>query len=95
MVRVLITGGELVDRSLLKSAEIYDPATGVFTQLSRAMSIGPIVHSHSFTDGTVLIVGGKQADVWDPVTQIFTTVPSLPIIGALTPHRSCRTEGFS
>jgi hypothetical protein len=70
--RVLITGGELVDGSLLKSAEIYDPATGVFTQLARAMSIARTKHTATLLqDGTVFVVGGKQADIFDPATQMW------------------------
>ena len=78
--RVLITGGEIIDGSLLKSAEIYDPTTGMFTRLAHPMSIPRSKHTATLLqDGTVLIVGGKQADIFDPATELFTTLPSLPL----------------
>ena len=40
--RVLITGGSTADiRNCLKSAELYDPATGTFTETSGGLLINP------------------------------------------------------
>lgn len=77
--RVLITGGDLLSGETLKSAEIYDPATGTFAFTAHAMSIRRSKHTATLLeDGKVLIEGGKNADLFDPVTEIFTPLPSDP-----------------
>ena len=44
------------------------------------MSIRRTKHTATLLqNGTVLIVGGKQADIFDPATELFTAVPSLPL----------------
>src|SRR5437879_1575275 len=64
--RVLVTGGQLSDGELLKSSELYDPATGVFTAITHAMSIPRSQHTGTLLpDGHVLLVGGKSADLYD------------------------------
>src|SRR4029077_18791890 len=56
--RVLVTGGDLLSGKKLKSAEIYDPSTGLFTQVAKAMSIARTSHTATLLpDGRVLIVG--------------------------------------
>ena len=78
--RVLITGGELSTGQKLRSAEIYDPATGIFTQVPQAMSNSRSKHTATMLpDGKVLVVGGNKADVFDPVTQTFTTTANTPV----------------
>src|SRR5436309_3966377 len=70
--RVLVTGGELSTGQKLRTAEIYDPATGVFTQTSHLMSISRSSHTATLLpDGHVLVVGGKKADLFDSNTQTF------------------------
>jgi Galactose oxidase, central domain/Kelch motif len=78
--RVLITGGNQgTGVPVLKSCEIYDPATGVFTQVSRAMHVPRDHHTATLLpNGQVLIVGGKSADLFDPNTQIFTEIMDAP-----------------
>ena len=60
--KVLLTGGEQEDCGRFDNAEIYDPATGIFTatgKMSRARD------NHTATllyDGTILIAGGESED---------------------------------
>src|SRR5216684_3715603 len=78
--RVLITGGEQgTGLPLLKTAELYNPRTGRFTQLAHLMTIAREKHTATLLpDGRVLIVGGLQADIYDPNTQVFTQTPNSP-----------------
>ncbi|MCC6157182.1 MAG: hypothetical protein IT350_03955 [Deltaproteobacteria bacterium] len=81
--RVLVTGGyEEGFAAILDSAEIFDPATGVFRLLKADMIHGRALHSATLLpDGTVLIVGGTDgtlgfefAEIFDPATETFTAV---------------------
>jgi hypothetical protein len=80
---VLTTGGEDRQENAINTAEIYDPATGTFTQTgSMAESRG----SHTaiaLKNGKVLVVGGgsgrypsqtiyRSAELYDPATGKFT-----------------------
>src|SRR5262249_13289660 len=71
---VLITGGEQgTGLPLLKTAELYNPITGKFTQVSHIMTIAREKHTATLLlSGKVLIEGGKQADIYDPTAQTFT-----------------------
>jgi len=72
----LVDRGDLVSGTLLKSAEIYDPAAGFFTSVAISRS------SHTATllpDGRVLIVGGKSAELFDPATHTFTATANVPV----------------
>jgi hypothetical protein len=52
--RVLVTGGDLINGKKIKSGEIYDPATGTFTQIAKAMSIARTSHTGTLLpDGRV------------------------------------------
>lgn len=78
--RVLVTGGDLLNGQLLKSAETYDTTSGTWTQISQAMSVGRSNHTATLLpDGRVLIVGGKKADLFDPSTNTFTTTANDPV----------------
>jgi hypothetical protein len=101
--RVLIAGGTGaggVDPSVPATAELYDPATGAFSETG-SMAFGR--HDQTATllrDGRVLIVGGFESDplytyrpvaeVYDPATGKFTSTPPLDVptanhIAALLP----------
>jgi hypothetical protein len=79
--RVLLAGGW--NGSALKTAELYNPATGAF---EAALSELPAPRTGAaavlLPDGEVLIVGGYDGSkdtatsmLFDPTTQTFTTVP--------------------
>jgi len=60
--RVLIAGGMDSGGSLLNTAEIYDPSTGVFTPTAGTMSVARNEHRGVLLpSGKVLIVGGYQS----------------------------------
>lgn len=86
--QVLISGGAagINDTAITASAEIFDPATNVFTPLSGTMSDGREFDAAILlNNGTVLIAGGitpvfpggtVTADIFDPSTSAFTQVNS-------------------
>jgi hypothetical protein len=82
--RVLFTGGRDWATSMqISSSEIYDPATGVFTNAA-PMQLGRTEHAAvTLKDGRVLVVGGviatspslvgtKSAEIFDPATGLWT-----------------------
>lgn len=83
--RILITGG-IVDGTMtaLDTAELYDPATNVFTAIGARMTA--VRNQHAATllaNGQVLITGGSpqgdgdgmnSAELYDPATQTFTAL---------------------
>jgi len=83
--RVLITGG-ISYGGPTDSAEIFDPATGVFSLVSARMSTSRFDHTATLlADGRVLIVGGfkeglsealSTAEVFDPSSERFTKLTS-------------------
>ncbi|HEU5296120.1 MAG TPA: kelch repeat-containing protein [Burkholderiaceae bacterium] len=89
--RVLITGGEVccntsADASL-RTAEIYDPATGTF-QATGSMALHRSFHAATLlADGRVLVSGGFQAEnngavadaeIFDPASGQFTLTGRMP-----------------
>ena len=87
--RVLVTGGLDYDfpQRVLKSAEVYDPATGTWSQTG---DMGTVREFHTATllaNGKVLVVGGAgnvlyhQAELYDPDTGTwsFTSPLAQPI----------------
>jgi FG-GAP-like repeat/FG-GAP repeat/Galactose oxidase, central domain len=85
--KVLLTGGE-DENSVFASAEIYDPATGLFTPTGRMHSARGNHTATLLSDGTVLIAGGDSLDcspwcttsrleVYNPSTGTFTVAGTM------------------
>ncbi|MBI1746385.1 MAG: hypothetical protein HYR55_07335, partial [Acidobacteria bacterium] len=85
--KVLITGGMYPQDIGTTTAELYDPATGVFTATG-SMVEGRLRHTATLLpDGKVLIAGGfdnsnggvgrATAELYDPVTGVFTLTGSM------------------
>lgn len=80
--RIFACGGYNAALSVVSSAEIYDPATGVWTAVTAPMHSGRIYHTATLLqDGRVLITGGSSAigsgalstaEIFDPVAGSFT-----------------------
>ena len=77
--RVLVTGGDQ-GFSPLATAELYDPATGVFTATTHPMSTGRSQHiAMLLPSGKVLVEGNGSADIFDPAAQTFTPTIGTPV----------------
>src|SRR3989442_841749 len=83
---VLIAGGKDAAGQALASAELYDPATGHYTQLPASLPAPVWGHTATLlSDGSVLIAGGAgdgglpvvAAQLFDPATATFTAVGSM------------------
>jgi hypothetical protein len=83
--KVLVTGGEKINRTQYATAELFDPATGTFTPANGDMETGRAFHTATLlNDGTVLVGGGlvvvginiyaalASAELFDPNTGMFT-----------------------
>jgi hypothetical protein len=87
--RVLITGGMVENGVFLKSAELFDPKTGLFAATDRMRS-NRVEHTATLLpDGRVLIAGGlasrtsdgpgavASSEIYDPTTGHFRPGPSM------------------
>jgi hypothetical protein len=100
--RVLVTGGRTGSTAangiVLDTAEIYDPATDVWTETAGPMNVARRSHTATLLpDGRVLIAGGgdgvstttsqaiQSAEIFDPETGLFT------LIGNMTERRSAHS----
>lgn len=93
--RILVTGGTDSGNTVLASAEIFNPAQGVFSPTTTPMASRRVNHTTTLlTDGRVLIVGGfdetfttlASAEIFDPATGSFSAVA-----GALATARGYQT----
>jgi hypothetical protein len=86
--KVLVTGG-FDGTTALKSAEIYDPASGKWTATTATMTYSHNFHTSTLlSDGKVLIAGGvvgpsinadpTATEVYDPALGSFSAGPNLP-----------------
>lgn len=93
--RVFVVGGTsaVMSRrngrsSTLASAEIYDPATGVFTAVPSRMAIARDRPTATLLPGGTVLVAGGQApggagavfcEIYDPVTNLFSKLDTPPL----------------
>ncbi len=88
--RVLITGGQAsFGGETYKSAELYDPATGLFAPTAGEMNTPRASHTAILLgDGRVLIAGGGEwccrpsqapAEIFDPTTGTFTPTGNMRV----------------
>jgi CSLREA domain-containing protein len=81
--KVLVAGGQVDGGNALNSAELYDPATGMWTQTG-SLNQGRYYHTTTLLpDGKALVVGGfngnylAEAELYDPATGAWTQTGSL------------------
>lgn len=88
--RVLVSGGLYTYKPRLRyavatnSAELFDPATGIWSSAGN-MSVARAYHSSTvMPDGKVLVVGAGTADIYDPATNSWmpTTPPASKYTGS-------------
>lgn len=93
--KVLITGGTVGSGTsliTLATAEVYDPATGLFTATAGSLAAARSDHTATLLpNGKVLIVSGrngaayqKSAEVYDPTARTFTSTTLLPLAARAT-----------
>jgi hypothetical protein len=83
--KVILTGGEKINRTQYATAELFDPASGTFTPANGDMEKPRAFHTATLlNDGTVLVGGGlvvvginiyaalTSAELFDPNTEMFT-----------------------
>jgi hypothetical protein len=95
--KVLITGGTDVysNNTALATAELFDPATGMFT-LTGSMSVARTGHNATLlADGKVLITGGNTlvAELFDPSTGTFTPTTGKMLVARINDTATLLTNG--
>ena len=83
--RVLVVGGCGARAIRLESAEIFDPATGLFTPAGRLHHARASHTATRLADGRVFVAGGesyavvKECEIYDPVTNAWSAAGELTI----------------
>ena len=90
--RVLIAGGVDSQGNVVKTAEVFDPATGLFTYVSSLLNARATHTASLLPDGRVLIAGGttanfvypnvfggatKTTEIFDPTSNAFKAGPNM------------------
>jgi hypothetical protein len=92
--RVLVAGGQNnATNAILDTAEIFDPATGLWRDTTGKMTAARVSHSATLLrDGTVLIAGGTNptdlatSELYDPKSDSFSTTASLNLSAPRSGH---------
>jgi WD40 repeat protein len=95
--KVLVSGGGRIENNVfvvLASSELYDPATGLWTATTGAMTDERMYHTATLLpDGRVLVSGGagndtyvESSELYDPATGLWTATT-----GAMTSARYLHT----
>src|SRR5215475_13743426 len=82
--KVLVVGGQNLDRGFLGSAELYDPASGTWTA-TRSIPLARELHTATLLpNGKVLVAGGynggsflSSTELYDPATGMWTATGSM------------------
>lgn len=77
--RVLVTGGNIFPGV---SAEIYDPTTGLFSDVGPQQTFTSFGTGSTLSNGKVLLIGGSfspWAEIFDPSTQTFTATGGMRV----------------
>ena len=91
---VLVVGGNQPDHVYAHAlAEMYDPATGVWSLAGTMATPRLQLTANLLPDGRVLVTGGQEGtavyastELWDPATHAFTPGPAMSVAREL--HRS-------
>ena len=105
--RVLIVGGVSSGNAFLALAEVYDPATNIFTNTGSPLNVRAGHTATRLRNGKVLVTGGQlpagalaSAAVYDPATGVFTATGNMTIgrqghVAALLPNGKVLVVGGS
>jgi hypothetical protein len=80
--KVLVAGGLSYSLSFILSAELYDPASGIWSTTG-SMSVGRADHTATLlNNGKVLVAGGGSdiTELYDPTTGIWSTTGSMSVV---------------
>ncbi len=78
--KVLIAGGGDANGFLVTTAELYDPATGIFSATGSLLNGREFATAILLPNGKVLIVGGSgssSAELYDPATGLFSSAGTM------------------
>jgi hypothetical protein len=72
--QVLVAGGQSSDTEFLTSAELFNPATSLFSQTGKMVNVQSGGSATTLENGIVLIAGGRSnpANLYDPASGTFS-----------------------